>query len=833
MLKPDHAFPDEVIVAVLNQIRDGFLFEDLAKKLLQQKHGWNFTPVGGVHDEAVDSKVFFAKNNLEIIQMSIQKTWSTKIRKTITDLRKTNNLSEGVRVTYLTPLDISPVSAGDLSEELRNENVYLDIKGRTFIVNLINSNLELRTIFSNFCNQHAILNRLQLESTKVFGSRNIDQTIIFLKHFVEEEGHHDFVESLVKTHFFFALIGTDPDQEIFVSRPNVLKYVQKAIPNISPMKINEVIGDLIERNKMCHRDDREFREHGDKYCLAYSIRQKVVAWQAHDVNLYTNFVRDLEQQLKTGGIEEALINKYWIPEIVRDGLAEIFRYQGLTFMSFIAGDGAAAMEINLPEVVNKVVKESQLAPRFHDEAIQICTDILYELIWKPTKNQKEYLNAMAKTYSLMFTGKADQQVLESLKTTAKGTIFLLGTDLIIKLLSETFLEKEYQRFTNLIRSLRSLGVKILVNKNIIQEASAHIKKTARWHDEYVKPFEQEAQKNPDYATVVEFEERYSKMILVRAYYYAKTNAKVRTLEQFFSEFLSAGVHQAPVDSDLQNYLIGAFGIMPVAEFVDENSAQFKWLEEQISSVAFKGHSDDHRAKIVKNDAQTVLTVFQLREKHPNESPDTNIFPHKVWWLTAETKIERIRSGIKENFGEMPNMSPIAALAVLANISELEKSADGISDVLSSALGLNMSHFVDNDVLEQLHVSFESVRGMSEGKKRVLMSRVAERLRRGDVRQIQDSIKSIFDHEADYHKVLQPYYVVLTNHGYSAVWQEMKKNFAEPGYRLKLLSVMMDCSMKAAARWLSENGFHDDLLEVGSGSLKLIVGDIPSEIFEEE
>ena len=825
MLEPNHNFSKDLVKAVLLKIQDGFKFEDLVKQLLQEKYGWAFSPVGGVHDGGVDSFVYHGGNNNEIIQLSIQKTWKNKIKKTIQALRKNTKLNENMRFTYVTPLQLMPLEKSDLIEEIRmNEGVALDFKDQDFLYNLINSSLAIRTIFSSFCTQFSVVDLLDSESVKVFGSKRADKTIVFLKHFIEEETHKDYLESLVKTHFVFALIDTDPDENKFKTRKAIDTFIYENLPNINRERITNIVSGFIEQNRLTHRDEREFRDHGDKYCLAFTVRQQVMEWQANDIALYEDFKSDLLVQMDLQSIDNSLTYYDEIPDLIRDSLAEIFRYQGLSFMSFIVDDNVENLQIDLPEITQKIVKESELRPGLHDEAINVCTDVLYELIWKPSAGQKDFMNAMAKTYSLMFTGKADTQVLDHLKASAKGTHFIFGTDLIIKMLSEILLKPEHQRFTNLVRSMSKIDVQIRVSQNILIEAASHIRKTIRWYDEYISPLIEDSRRQPEYCDVINFEEQYSGLILIRAYHHAKIAGKIKSLDDFFKRFLSGPPLSVKIEDDLKNFLRGEFGITLESEFIDESSPEFKWLFDQVSSVILSDVSDDHKEKIAKNDAGTIYCIYQLRRKDTVDQKQLHIFPEKVWWLTTESKIERLRNDLKDKFGEMPNMSPVAALALLSNISELEKSSSNLTDVLSSALGLNMSHFVDNSVLDQLHITFEEVKNMGGGQKAVYLGKIVERLRRGKVKQIQDSIQSVFDKERDYTKKLEPYWVIRSNEGFGKVWEAIKNDYQDISYRLKLFSLIKDTSMKKCVHWLRDNGFEKDVSEISKISVKFFIED---------
>ena len=75
----------------LQEIDDGFVFENFAKQFVSQVVGYELIPVGGVKDRGIDSlqHLFHRKHFTRwIYQISIERSTESKIHKTTTTLSK-------------------------------------------------------------------------------------------------------------------------------------------------------------------------------------------------------------------------------------------------------------------------------------------------------------------------------------------------------------------------------------------------------------------------------------------------------------------------------------------------------------------------------------------------------------------------------------------------------------------------------------------------------------------------------------------------------------------------------------------------------------------------
>ena len=74
----------------INKIDDGNVFETFAKDFLSKLLGYNFIPIGGMHDKGIDGleRTFYESDKKKTIyQLSIQKTYKSKITASLDKLK--------------------------------------------------------------------------------------------------------------------------------------------------------------------------------------------------------------------------------------------------------------------------------------------------------------------------------------------------------------------------------------------------------------------------------------------------------------------------------------------------------------------------------------------------------------------------------------------------------------------------------------------------------------------------------------------------------------------------------------------------------------------------
>jgi hypothetical protein len=787
-LNADFSIPKSIISACLLKITDGFLFEEFAKNLFNQSQGTSFVPVGGIHDGGQDSFVYQSGDKRIIYQFSIRKDWKTKINQTIERLKNNPDLRDiQFTLLYFTNIEIEQSDIDKFQlKKLKEDSFNCIVQNNLKIQLEVNSVRETRNIFIDFCVKHAVFAEIENQVTDVYGGSGFDKTLLYLKHFLKEEVDFDYLEMLVKTHLYIFLSDTDPLEKKFKKYEEIIAYVCNQLPNLGKEFVSETVQNILKKIEKKHRDDREVRNHNhDGFCLAYSKRIEMQKHISDDSILLVHFENELEASIANSSsslIKE--IPSQRIKQTIRDILTEVFKSQGLEISSAIKSPSSSYHSANLKEITQSIISKKMQDIKSSGKLIIPIFEIVYSIIWRPSDIQKEFCKSLAKTFSLLFLGKADAQVVKHLKQSASGLKLLLGTDIIIKMLAEIHLPKELQRFTNLIRSLKDSGVTLIVNESTVKETAAHIRGTVLWYDVNIKPFLLESQTDEILREVLEFEERFSTKILVRAFYHAKMDKKFDTFDKFIDHFV--GPNQALYNKDILDYLKAEFGVTPLGLKFSDEDPDYQYVLSELKKADAKGEQSHSRTKILENDAKVIVSTYKLRESNQIVSGADFILPAKVWWLTFESKTQRLKPLLEERFDSLPNVSPVVVISLLSNLNNLASKSDVFESILGSAIGINMSHSVPDKLVDALTTSYEAIKGLNKGKKAQMMRRIFDDLQSGHF----DNITGVFD---DY-------------------FSEVKKNW----------QVVEKIHNRAVSHKLSPSQIWKDISEIESNPVKKVI-----------
>ncbi|HBY0520361.1 TPA: hypothetical protein MIO45_28495, partial [Klebsiella pneumoniae subsp. pneumoniae] len=146
-----------------------------------------------------------------------------------------------------------------------------------------------------------------------------------------------------------------------------------------------------------------------------------------------------------------------------------------------------------------------------------------------TEIQRQYLLQLSKTFVLLFTLKADPRIVDYFSSMCSKFTLFLGSDIIVKALSERYLSKEDQQCKNLLQSAAISGVKLRMATAVLEEVYTHIRNTNYEFNNHFRSIEPHI--NKEIA-------RNSSKILIRAYFYAKEAGLIRSWEGFINQFVS-------------------------------------------------------------------------------------------------------------------------------------------------------------------------------------------------------------------------------------------------------------------------------------------------------
>lgn len=232
----------EAFKIAIEQVNNGWVFEDFGHKFLSARLGYEFIPVGGAKDKGLDGFEHIhsrSSNEMEIFQMSTEKgDAKSKIIQTIEKLIA--NEKKIQRLTYVTNRKINNKDV-IIDEILTEKEINLRIWDSTwFEVNVTNSESTKR-VYDTFLKTNY---QEYSKPGKSYAVANLDEEsrlYVFLRQQIEENTNtKDLNDNLIDTLILFHLEPTDPDTEIVINEHSILAYV-KGFLKKDDISVDEIV----------------------------------------------------------------------------------------------------------------------------------------------------------------------------------------------------------------------------------------------------------------------------------------------------------------------------------------------------------------------------------------------------------------------------------------------------------------------------------------------------------------------------------------------------------------------------------------------------------------
>ncbi|WYK04045.1 hypothetical protein DWF04_013340 [Cereibacter sphaeroides f. sp. denitrificans] len=706
--------------------------------------GTSFVPLGGMHDGGADGfeEAMFESSARAGTFLQASKTQGVerKIRQTIKRLREVGREPKTAIFYFSIPLGGSDITEEKLSEEL---DVSIKIRPKAYICAHINHSQQTAAAYKSHL-EPAIYPLLKI------GGAGQDREYPFSARtacaFIGQElkrrrGNASLLETISESLIFWALEGTDPDSGKLMSEDEILSRIFEAVPASKQFMrsvIHSKLAALSSKSNPSGRQISWYRKEG-LYALRFEERQKILEDNADEIQLFSA-IGDEITEIARGKLPERLYDS--IPNIlkaVRSAIEVIFRKQGLDVGLFLSGGEEASLDgVDIAEELD--ILASEAARNAEDiSCIRDClADIVRKIIYSPTENQREYMQRLSSTYFVLFALKNEPRIVEYFSGMARNLVLYIGSDLLIKMLSEYHLPPEGQLITNAVKIIKDAGSRLILTEGALDEVFTHL-----------------------HATVLEFDTYYSRVegkisaafipaidrILIRAYFYARldlnTNGSApKGWLSYISQFCSyEDVRRKKSARGLQLYLCDRYGL----DFESKNDMltkvdrdQLQQLKESIEKE--KGATKSSGAILAYNDALQALRIFSKRNEL-SESTVPNPYGYRTWWLTHERATERASS---RAFGsKMPRfvMRPEFLLNYIGLLPSKSEVVQSYKNVFPSILAVSLGRRAPaNLVHEVLTAASESIE-VDESRARVMLSEFADQLKADKLRIYETQINA--------------------------------------------------------------------------------------------
>lgn len=678
----------EQVPFVLSKIGDGWAFEDFAQQFLAAVTGRGFVPIGGIHDQGMDGleRAYVEKERHNFVyQISISQDARSKIRKTITVLRKEE--IDVARLYYVTNREVrdSFKIQSDMFEEF---GALVDIYDVKWFKAHVNDSQGTVTAFRNFESTYLAEFQRPGKAFEILNVQGDPRVFVFLsQQFDSRRDSAQLEETLADSLILYALEGTDPNEGILRSRAEIIARISQ----ITETEPEWLIPTIDKRLKVMSTKPRRIRHHRkeDRYCLPYETRLEIQDKNIADRQLYENFRASVRQLVAAAISEQRLevdVDEVFI--LLEKVFHNLFRQQGLEFAEFVdTRDSKHSVEESLVEIVEEVVDGSKVRPQLRGSISELLVTTIRKIVYSGTTEQLEFLRRLANTYRMLFLLQCDPEVIKYFDVMTANLQIYVDNSIIIPALSEYYLDEKNRRNWNLLTAAHDAGVTLLVNEYIIDELVSHINITIRNFLEIYKG-EEDIYEDTDNIQYVD-------QILIRAYFHAKAAGKVTDFDEFIGTF-TAG---PPNREDMILWLEDAFGVKYQSVSREEINIDPEAEEELYQALKEMKRSEPQ----ARTDARQILLIYAHREKDIDSGINV-VFGYRTWWLTTDTTTQRawqLTVGRNARF----RTSPYIRADFLYNFITLAPSraeVDAIYErIFPTLLGVNISYHLPSETSEMI------------------------------------------------------------------------------------------------------------------------------------
>jgi hypothetical protein len=718
---------------------DGFGFERPVQKLLAKRYGDQFVALGGVKDGGADG---FVRAVLEdssrptsFVQMSIQENAVDKIRKTANRLKEYGR--EVKTLVYWTNRKLIV----DTLEETLSEELGVTVRVRDWdsVLRLVNWNNETVKVF----NDHFRAELFELTNAPApiaaEGYDLVSDPSVYV--FLEFERGERFsrgglVAPIVDSLIYWALRGTNPDGPNLLSRAELKKVIAELLPGAANILLPNVDARLKVLSAKDGGGNQRVRHYKqvDSYCLPHAMRALLAAESATERSLRA----DLMTSLAVRATECGATQPKAVAAVCERALYRHFHEQGLILAAFLEKrlDGITVSD----QIVEEELRQAagfgeELSPESYAAALRVLQGIFYT----PSKLENEFLHRLSKTTLLLFTLRHSPRLVEYFNRMTGKFRLLIGTDILVKALSESFLPLEHRHVTNLMKVAKACGATLVLAEPVVNEVFAHLHGT---HLEFRNHY---SAKEPYVTPAIASQ---SDRIMIRTYFYAKLlMGKVsgwRSFIEMFVEVDDLANKSARGEAQLQAYLCKTFELEPLSRSEISKGVDLTQVEALANTLGNSFKNDI----LAMNDALMCFSIYAQRTRG-NESLTYDGFGLRTWWLTKETSLlQHTGKLVKENGGTPFIMRPEFLLNFLSSAPKAAEIDPVVRDLLPSHVGLQIGQHMNATHMHKLLGHVEDWKVLPEARREIRITDAVDRLKFDRLKRYEKNLDIAGVDEAD-------------------------------------------------------------------------------------
>lgn len=716
----------------------GDSFEVLAKSLFTAEIGHEFVPLGGMHDGGADGflelRLANGKKAGTFFQFSVtdKDTARSKILQTITALTKAGR--EPTQLVYATNqlLPKQDVLQADVFEKFK---VLLVVKDGERLKHIVNSDSRANKVFHEFF--AADITELKHKAESLRGSVNQfvkDPTVFaFLDHELKDRFVKDHLQDcILDSLIYWALRETDPGAEkSMMGKGQIADAISVVFPTATSVLVPKLAARLLELSKKNNGEWERVRHHTvkDLYCLPYEMRKQLAEQALEESKLQENFLDGITERL-TALVKEPLSEaaKRLGTSLVFDSVHDYFVEQGLILAAYLENKVESVaipeqiVEQQVARVLAKSPNKTQVPPRLIEDALKVLRGIFYT----PTVVERLYLGYLSRTSLLFMTLQKAPKMIEYFNQMAGNFRLLVGSDMLVKAMSEQQLPRELRQVETLLRVCVEIGAKLILTEPVLEEVYTHLHAVDLEYRNHYRP-------NDPYLSANEVSE--CDRILIRAYYYNRFEGNKMDWDKFLNQFLDPASLRAKSEkgrAELRGLLVQRFGM----DFLTSDDLSSGVNQNEVAELAEKLVE----ARVAKNeelsynDALMAHAIFRQRKLH-GEHAIYDGFGYRTWWLTKETRVLNFTGPLVIREGGVPYiMRPEFILNFVALSPKAAHVRESFRELLPTTVGLQLGHHLKPDVMHRLLSGTEEWASLSPERVAVMIGERVNRLKHDRLKQ---------------------------------------------------------------------------------------------------
>ena len=606
--------PDDMINLKVARIAmertPGSSFEDFVNAFMPAMVGDAFVPLGGTQDGGadafLDSGLFETGAPLVFYQASTEANSAGKIRRTVRRLREFGRNPK--TVVYVTSRTVRYLDREEntLSSELE---VLIKIRDCSYIISHLNDSAATRAAFNSYMAPSlAFLREIGGSGLATTKTGTAPAVYVFLRQELERHSENDteLVIALADGLILWALEGTDPDH--VVSSEHILSKIEAEIPGsgrVIQTVMPERLAHLAQIPKGEGRPVRRYRQ-SQQFCLAFDLRERLQADNGSDEILRISVLDGLEARIShalDSSAEDDLPRQ--LAELSITAIAGLFETQGLEFAAFLQGGSEETQEGCVADQVDHLLEKQGLSPEIFGLAKDAVMSALQTAFYASSEDERLFFSKLSTTYTLLFCLSGNPQVVEYFHAMAADLRLYVGSDVLVRALSERYLRPEDQMMRNALAMIRDAGGILILSEGVLTEVATHIAATdSEFRENYAAV---EAAINLAIA-------RNSDRILIRAYFYAKLRPPpgIRgpyNWQNYVDQFCdNRRLRSQEGSEEIRRYLLSQFGLV-----YEDRAALADLCEERevahLSRLLVRSGKDP---RLADNDALLANGVYATR-----------------------------------------------------------------------------------------------------------------------------------------------------------------------------------------------------------------------------